>query len=114
MNSTKRTPPPPGKPGRRWKGRRGYSNEELIRIASNNEAYILVPDFNISQRKRRHVLFDSAGEPLLHALDIAECIDRLRDDGRRFLIMVLDDLPKPAFCLISDTASLFHRSKKHG
>lgn len=110
----KPTPPGPGKPGRKWAGKRRYSTEQLVKIATKHNAWLMIPDYWISQRKRRHVLFDSQGEQVLVTQQFSDMIARIREEGVFRVIMIMDDLPKPAFCRIKDSTDIFYGRSQNG
>ena len=107
-------PVPPDNTGKTWKGRRRYSTQELLRIAKRKGCYILVPDFWITKRKRRHLVFDWNGDAVYTTQNLEEVIQLLRDLDVQRLIIDVAYIPKPAFVVLHDNARQYRGRKDHG
>jgi len=96
------------------KKKRRISDQAIFKIAKRHDAAMIIPDYQISQRKLRHCLYDSAGEHLMIASRVEPLFAEIRRLGYRYVILLFNDDPRPMFLSVRTDTHNFKRIAHNG
>lgn len=96
------------------KWRRGFSEERLAQIARDYDAWTIVFDVPVSERKSRHMLFDQQSEYVMSAKRVDEIFLYLGEVEAHSIILRFLELPYPVFSRVADAPKYIYRSRKNG